>query len=274
MIVVEASRRLLAGQPLYGDTTGRVVRTRGGSPTAPPALAVLYTPLAPLADGDVARIASLGAYVCSLEAILVLVRTGLGRVDRRFVAALTLGVIGSYVFLGAASRKPVDLVGAALCGRRVRNVRDKPVLVGIGIGTAAALRLYPIVLVIPLLLARRWRDAGAVIVVAGIWTLVGILAAGLDQTIEYAHLALALAAVPAPEAIAINASLPMLLYRHDAAAVAAHPRPDRRRSRLGVVTLWFAGRWFARADAGSRLLALGIAIVGMLALLASIGMTT
>jgi alpha-1,2-mannosyltransferase len=67
-------------------------------------------------------------------------------------------------------------------------VRGKEPLAGVLIGTAAALRIYPVVLVLMLATAGRWRALAASLVTIAAWVGVGIVGAGSEQTIQFVRL--------------------------------------------------------------------------------------
>lgn len=240
-LVVDAARRAFSDQPMYTDPTAAQFGPDHPHYYGPPALAALYAPLAWLSDELIVRLAVIAAFVCAGSALVILLRAA-GPVPRAHVAALAIGGLTCYaIFGGAALGNPSMLILPLLATAFLGLERDRPWLVGLGIGTAAALRLYPAAMLVPLILARRWQAVGTSIAVIVAWVGIGVVFAGPQESFEYVAVAQAISSVPSPEAISTNGSLPAIAWRWGA--------PDV------VVSL---ARWLSLASGGAFLVLSGV----------------
>jgi hypothetical protein len=265
-LILQAARDALAGHSLYSDPTGAAFNAESRNFYGPPALALAYVPLSVLPDAIAVRVAFVFAYAATVTSLALLVRPIRGSIGAPAWASLLIGVALSYAVLGAANLgnpSILVLVGVALAF--VGLERDRPWLVGVGLGTAIALRLYPVLLLIPLLIARRYRAVAASLVVAAAWGVAAALVFGIDDTVRYARLASAILSPANPNTIVINDALPALAVRVQA--------PDVIVSLLRLISVALGcaglvfGGWLLRdGHAERRLVGLGIAAAGMLLL--------
>jgi alpha-1,2-mannosyltransferase len=116
------------------------------------------------------------------------------------------------------------------------------------IGTAAALRIYPIVLLLPLAAAGRWRVLGVAIATAAGWVALGVVVAGPDATRTFIELLVTLQGVDAG-----SSSL-------------AADGPARVVAVVAGLALLVGGGWAVRSADGAidELLAWALALGGML----------
>jgi alpha-1,2-mannosyltransferase len=269
-IILNAARAGASGATLYSDPTGAAFGAESPHFYGPPALALVYLPLSLLPDDLAVRVALVTSYAVALASLALLVVPVRAAVGRSGVASLLIGIVLSYAFLGAGSLgNPSILVLLGLAVAFVGLERDRPFLAALGIGTAAALRLYPVLLLLPLVVARRWAVVAATIAVIGAWGLLGIAVFGLDDTMRYVGLAWSVLRTPDPNDIAINAALPAVAARlFDSDSIATVVRVGS--VMLGVAGLVFGGMRLRDATAERRLVGLGIAACGMLLVPATI----
>jgi alpha-1,2-mannosyltransferase len=270
LLIVNGARRVIAGLPLYDDPTVTDFAPDTPHYYGPPALAAAYSPLTGLPDELIVRAAVVVGVIAAMIGVAILVRASDVPVSRSVIAGVFIGAIASPNVYGAAvignpSMFVLPLLAVGLFGL----VRDRPWLAGIGIGTAAALRLYPAALLVPLLIAGRWRPAGAVVAVMGIWTLVGVWFAGPEVTRQYVDVALALNGVPHPEQIYTNVSLPAMAWRagwSDQAVAIVRVVSLA----LGGAALVGSGLLLRSGSAARRMVAFGIGVAGSLLILSTV----
>ena len=65
--------------------------------------------------------------------------------------------------------------------------RDRPWLTGVGLGSAVLLKASPILFVLPLLVARRWRDVGWTLLVCAIGGLASLAIVGVTPWFDFVH---------------------------------------------------------------------------------------
>ena len=266
-LIVDAARRVLAGQAMYTDPTAAQFGPTYPHYYGPPALAALYAPLAPLPDFLIVRVAFWAAFALAGFGVWALLRSSDRPQPRRYLAAILTGIALCYVVLGGAMLgNPSMLILPLLALAFVGFERRSDWLVAFGIGTAMALRLYPVAMLIPLLIAGRYRAAAASIGVALVWVLIGILFAGLPVTLDYIDVAIAINSVADPHTISTNGSLTAVAWRLGASESVV--QVVRIASIAGgLALLVIGGLWLRRQDHSDRLIGFGLAVAGNLLLL-------
>jgi len=269
-LIIHASRSGFAGGTLYSDPSGLEFGAASPNFYGPPALALLYLPLSFVDDGVAVRLALIASYATAVLSLGLLVAPVRSAVGRSGTASLLIGMLLSYAFLGAGSLgNPSIFVLLGVATAFVGIDRDEPWLVGIGIGTAAALRLYPLLLVLPLIVARRWTAVVATVAVIGAWGILGIAAFGVDDTQRYLGLAWSILRTPDSAGIVINAALPALAARvFEGTTVVTVARIASLM--LGVAALTLGGMMLRDRSPERRLVGLGVASAGMLLVPATI----
>jgi alpha-1,2-mannosyltransferase len=150
----------------------------------PPAIAVAARPLAGVSYVVLGRILLIANLVAALAALVLL--------DRHFRLGLLtpLGAAAALVFLhqfepmrsAAELGQTTPLVFLAIVGAFVLDARDRQVGAGLALAFATALKLTPGLLIVPLLLGRRWRALGAFAAAMAVVLLVGVIGAGAAAT--------------------------------------------------------------------------------------------
>jgi alpha-1,2-mannosyltransferase len=161
-----------------------------------------------------------------------------------FVGAMLAFAVFWGATLGASSVWLFGLLAVAI-GALVRRA---DVLAGVLIGTAAALRVYPVVLLIPLVVAGRWWAIGSALAAVVGWTFIGVVIAGPEATRTFVDLLFALQGVDAGSSnVALGGAARWL------SMVA------------GLAVLGWAG-WLARSATGllDAVLAWALTLAGML----------
>ena len=269
-LVVRAARAGMAGGTLYSDPTGALFGAESPHYYGPPALALAYVPLSLLSDGAVVRVALISGYAIAVASLALLVAPVRAAVGRSGIASLLIGLLFGYAFLGAASLgNPSILVLLGIAVAYVGIERDEPWLIGLGIGTAAAFRLYPILLLVPLAISGRRRAVVASLLVVAAWVAAGAAVFGIDDNLRFVGIAVAIAAPSGADDITINAALPALAARAGASGLALTALRLGSIA-LGVTALVAGGSLLRGAAAERRLLGLGVAVAGMLLIPATI----
>jgi alpha-1,2-mannosyltransferase len=182
LLLRSAGERLLAGEPIYVDPTGASFVDPGPADFyGPPALAVAAIVLTPIPE-DLVRFGSFPVswVLVGLSLSALSARTGL-RASQ--IAAVFIGAMAAFaVFWGATLGASSVWLLALLAGAFFALSRGSDVAAGVLIGTAAALRIYPVVLLVPLGIAGRWRAAGAAVGTFAGWGILGVVVAGPDAT--------------------------------------------------------------------------------------------
>lgn len=180
-VYLAGARRVLAGEDPFGATS-----TRGWPYVYPPTFATLLIPLTPLRQRVAAGLwFALSAAALALGALGV--RRSLGR-DGPFawrVDGLALALIAvptaSALLRGQVGPLLLGLAGGALWALRAR--RD--VLAGALLALATAIKLTPGLLLVGLVVARRWRAAAAAAGALAVWlVLVPLPLLGLGGTTD------------------------------------------------------------------------------------------
>jgi alpha-1,2-mannosyltransferase len=248
LLVRSAGERLLAGQPIYPDPGAASFLDPGPDDFyGPPALAVAAALIAqvpsPLVRAGAFPISWL-VFIVGLGALVSSARLGHEQAAGVFIGAMLAFAVFWGATLGASS---VWLFGL-LAGAIVALTKRWDVAAGLLVGTAAALRIYPIVLLVPLLIAGRWRAAGATVAAALAWIAVGLIAAGPEATRTFLELLAALGGVEAGSSnIALGGALRLVSISG------------------GIALLVGAGLLARRAEsAGVEVLVWGLALGGML----------
>lgn len=295
------ARRLAAGAPLYLDLSG--ARFIPGSVDlfyGPPALAVASLPLTWFDAETVRRFTVALGLAMVLGSVVAIVggplrRPGWHRNAFGFdrwpnAAAAVAGALLSYavlraVTLGATSTLLLLLLAITWLGL----ARRSDTLVSLALGSAIAFRIYPAALILPLVLAGRWRGAGGALACAVSWWLLGAFAAGPNATSQYLGLLVALSGVvvgagnaaPGGALVALGVAEPLLAVEHvvvlaTGAALLVlggfalgHPDPGAAVARVPPWRSPAGWAWSRFAAIGSsgrdvRLLGWGLAIAGML----------
>jgi len=148
-----AAERLIAGQPLYDATA------TPGVPYAyfyPPPLAQVLAPFTLVVPDAVYVVAWTGLLLGCLFIVA----------DRRFLAALAL-----VAFVPVAVELWYRNIHLVLAVTLVLALRRSPIWFAVG----AAIKVTPVLGLLYLLAARRWRDAGIVAVVGGVMLVVSVV---------------------------------------------------------------------------------------------------
>ncbi len=155
-----AGKRFFEGRPIYGDLSIEVAETLGWQyhtyPADPPSALLLLSPLS-LTEYHLAWwILFCASILCMGTAILLMAR------ELSFSWPITLVCItlslGSTPFLFMLYRNHYEalIVLLAVCGWRSLQ-RGRDISAGIFWGSAAALKLFPLLWILMLLIGRRWR---------------------------------------------------------------------------------------------------------------------
>jgi alpha-1,2-mannosyltransferase len=247
LLVRSAGERLLQGEPIYVDPAGLSFLDPGPEDFyGPPALAVLGVPLS-LLPAELVRLAafpgSLAVFAAGLAALGASVVLGRDAIAGVFIGAMVSFAVFWGATLGASSVWLFGLLAFAI----VALGRGSEVAAGVLIGTAAALRIYPVVLLLPLAVAGRWRAVLAAIATIVAWGAVGILVAGVDATRTFVELLVELQGTDAE-----SSSIALTGTARVGSLVA------------GVILLAWGG-WRARGDERrDALVGWGLALGGML----------
>lgn len=164
------------------------VMDRGGY-IKPPLFAVLMAPLSGLTPVEARRAWALLNHIFVLAIIAFLAVSLFEQPRERKAAALALLLVAmssqplsSHLLAGQTNLLVLLLITAALWSLQ----RGLPVAVGVALGTATALKLYPLTLVAYFLWKRRYRVVFAAGVTMVAWTCVTVAALGLRIHIDYA----------------------------------------------------------------------------------------
>ncbi|HEY5950371.1 MAG TPA: glycosyltransferase family 87 protein [Kofleriaceae bacterium] len=150
----------------------------------PPAIAVVARPLTGVSYVVLGRALLLANLLAALGAILLL--------DRHFRLRLATPLGGAAVLVFLHQLEPMraaaelgqttPLVLLAIVGAFVLDARDRQVGAGLALAFATALKLTPALLVVPLLVARRWRAVAAFAAATGAMLAVGLIGVGATAT--------------------------------------------------------------------------------------------
>ena len=155
----------------------------------PPALIVVQTPLSRL-DVSVARTTFMVAMLLTifLALALFMIEIGLNRLTASVAAfgALALPIIGFEMRWGQING--LLLLTLVLGWRDLRRGRD--LRAGLWLGVATALKVFPWMLIIPLVRAKRMKAAGWMLASAIGFTLAGVAAVGVDATRTFLKIAM------------------------------------------------------------------------------------
>ena len=209
-VYLNAARDLIHGQPLYAAFLHHAFPDATLRPAYiyPPSFALLVAPLGLLPDG-LAAAAWMAIEQASLALAIVVVlrwlRPSGWAVTVVLLATLTFYPLWVDVVQGQANLLVLMLVTVGIVG----ILRDRPAF-GAAIGAAAALKLTPLILVVWLLLDRRFRAAAFVLGGFALLTCAGALLRFQDTV---AYVAQVLPALAAGTAFYANQSLAGLLDR-------------------------------------------------------------
>jgi hypothetical protein len=200
-----AGERLNAGHPLYalspGDRPITLVPPYWTVPLlAPPPIAVLWRPLALLGDASMTIWATAGLITTIVTAGWLLAGGGL--------------ISAAIVAVFAASLSLQSLAGNANAFLFVALVlawawRARPAVVGSLVAAAIAVKLTPVLLLIWLASAARWRAVGGTFAALAVIGIVSLVGAGLQNHVDW--LASLPGNAPAPTSIAGITGLPSWL---------------------------------------------------------------
>ena len=190
-----AARVAARGGSVYDPQELRVERDASGAAMdrggyiKPPLFAVLMTPMAELTPIAVQRVWALLNQLFVLGIIAFLAIALFDQPCERRAAAVALLLVAlssqplsSHFLAGQTNLLVMLLIAAALWFLRA----DRPVVVGIALGTATALKLYPLTLVAYLLWKRRYRAVVAAGVAMVAWTGVTVCVLGFHSHIDFA----------------------------------------------------------------------------------------
>ena len=189
-----AARVAVRGGDVYDPRELRIERDSSGAAMdrggyiKPPLFAVLMTPMAGLTPVEARRVWALLNHIFVLAIIAFLAVSLFDRPGKRKAGVLALLLVAmsseplsSHFLAGQTNLLVLLLIAAALWSLRT----GRPVAVGVALGTATALKLYPLTLVAYFLWKRRYR----VVVSAGIamvaWTCVTMCVLGFRTHVDY-----------------------------------------------------------------------------------------
>lgn len=189
-----AARATLQGLPLYDDVSMRQAAATATGALAypryiyPPFPAWLLQPLGWLSF-EQARWIWLGVNVSALLIAIGALHVRFG-LDRRFTLSLLVWIwlappVYDTLLLGQVSIVLMSLTAVAVTASTSGERRWSDLLAGICLGIAAAVKLYPALLVLPYLAVRRWRVVAAAGLTAAGASAVGLLSQGLAVTNAY-----------------------------------------------------------------------------------------
>jgi alpha-1,2-mannosyltransferase len=256
-----AGRHVLTGQPLYTATqlAGPYEPQQQGQflYLYPPFLAVAVSPLAALFSADYGAAMAVWALLGTVAVILVVL--GVASVERltrdAWQAAMLVG--GAFAFpplvaeliLGNVHVLLLALFAIAWVG--TRRGRTGEALAGVAVGGATLVKLFPAVVVVWLLVTRRWRAAVWAVAGAVGLALLTLPIVGLQPWLDYPRAILNLGA-PAvvTDALApslwLSAIMPPLIARALVLAAAL------------IAVVWSASRLDERASYG---IAVGVSVL-------------
>jgi|SRR5215213_2228835 hypothetical protein len=197
-----AGERLNAGHDLYalvpGDRDITIIPPYWTVPLlAPPPIAVIWRPLALVGESSMV-LWGFGVLVVTVSAIIYLLVRG-GLVSTAIVAILA-GPVGLLALSGNVSG---FLFAAFVVAWRLRSI---PVVVGLVVATAIALKLTPAILVLWLISSRRWKALLAASIALGLITCASLIGAGMEAHIDW--LRSVPTSAPSPLALATVTGLP------------------------------------------------------------------
>jgi alpha-1,2-mannosyltransferase len=150
----------------------------------PPAIAVVAEPLTGISYDVLGRLLLIANLLAALGAIILL--------DRHFSLRLATPLGGAAVLVFLHQLEPMraaaelgqttPLVLLAIVGAFVLDARDRQIGAGVALAFAAAIKLTPGLLIVPLLVARRWRAVIAFAAATAAMLVVGLIGAGAAAT--------------------------------------------------------------------------------------------
>jgi hypothetical protein len=183
--------RLVAdGLPMYGESPARYGVTWAAGHLGnlnPPHFQILFVPLAPLSYGEALLVWVAISFACLVGALALVVRElGVPFSWRRLVAwgAFTVGLAPFTTVAVTSELTFVLMLPFALMWRAWR--RGKWRAAGLWLGVLVSLKLFFLVLLGWLVLARRWRAVGACAASALALVLLGSAVFGLDTYRQWA----------------------------------------------------------------------------------------
>jgi hypothetical protein len=177
-----AGERLNAGHLLYALSAGdRPIPTEPPFFTAP----FLYPPAFAVPWRVLAALPSMAGLAIWMGAVLLVMAVWLAwqLAEGRIGTALLMAALGYPIALTAVTGNINGLLMVAFA--LVWQFRGREILVAGLVGTLAAWKIFPGLLLIWLIATRRWRAAAWTAVVIGVWGVVGLVAAGPSATWSY-----------------------------------------------------------------------------------------
>jgi alpha-1,2-mannosyltransferase len=176
-----AARSMAAGSSPYAQFNPSTVVMSGF--IYPPFAAVVVRPLALLGDRAAMDSWLFLNLACALAGAIVVARTALPRswptTELGVLAALAFGPASYNLWHGQINPLVFLLLAAALWA----YVRDRQVTVGVLLGTAAAIKIAPVIFLILLVRRRWWRAAAAMIATGATTGVIAVAVAGVGPCI-------------------------------------------------------------------------------------------
>jgi alpha-1,2-mannosyltransferase len=196
----DASRRLLAGGPLYPIAARDEIFLGAGEYLYPPLTAVLFIPLA-LLPLDVAR----AGWTAGLVALAAVIGAILVRPLRPAIRPWALAAYALYLpLIAELTLGNLNLVSLALC-LAAWHWRGRPIAGGAVLAAAVGLKLVPIALPLFFIGAGRGRLVAWTAVLGSAVTLLSLVRFA-EEWRTYVGLALGIAAAPATQAVPLMPS--------------------------------------------------------------------
>jgi len=177
-----AGERLNAGHLLYSLSAGdRPIPTNPPFFTAP----FLYPPAFAVPWRLLAALPSMAGLAIWMGALLLVMAVWLAwqLAEGRMGTALLMAALGYPIGLTAVTGNINGFLLVAFLF--VWQLRERDLVVAGLVGTLAAWKIFPGLLVIWLIATRRWRAAAWTLVVIGVWGVLGLVAAGPSSTWTY-----------------------------------------------------------------------------------------
>jgi alpha-1,2-mannosyltransferase len=150
----------------------------------PPAIAVVAQPFTGVSYGVLGRLLLIANLLAALAAILLL--------DRHFGLGLATPLGGAAVLVFLHQLEPMraaaelgqttPLVLLAIVGAFVLDARDRQIGAGLALAFATTVKLTPGLLIVPLIVARRWRALTAFAAATVAMLVIGLIGAGASTT--------------------------------------------------------------------------------------------
>lgn len=194
-----SARDVREGRPAYGSLPDALRRHFGAEPPEdflpwnahPPGSVLLVLPFALLEHHRAFFVWNLVTFPLFVAAVwFVVAELAPGRGLRAAGIAAGVGVLGvtcyplhQQVVLGQFNALLAFLMTVAWAADR----NDRPRLAGVAVGVAVAVKLFPALLLVYFVCARRWKSAGVALLTAGALTGVAVAVLGADAFVTYAR---------------------------------------------------------------------------------------